>query len=195
MSMEDVTDASAGAAAPERRMRRILGHLVSLNGMHGVIACEMDATEPGDYWSVGNLITVVHDGARLVGQVCDITTTDQRWHAEAQNTTLVKIELSGEVVDVAPGKPVFHRGIRSFPTLGAVAHRIRAADLRAIFAVNSGNAVEIGTLTQNSTIASTVSVDELVSRHFAIVGSTGVARPPRSRCWSSSACARSRACG
>jgi DNA helicase HerA-like ATPase len=176
MNLEDAAETVAQSAGPERRARRVIGHLVSLNGMQGVIACEMNTLEAGDYWSVGNLISVVHDGARLVGQVSDIATVDQRWRADAANHTLVRIELTGEIVDEAPGKPVFYRGIRSFPTLGAVAHRIRAADLRAIFAVHKEKVVEVGTLTQNATIQATVSVDELTNRHFAIVGSTGVGK-------------------
>jgi DNA helicase HerA-like ATPase len=174
MKFEDAAETSA--LAPERRARRVIGHLVSLNGMHGVIACDMSGMEAGDYWSVGNLISVVHDGARLVGSVCDIATTDLRWNADGGNTALVKIELTGEIVDEAPGKPVFYRGIRSFPTLGCIAHRIRAADLRAIFAVHNANVVEVGTLTQNQTIQATVSVEELTRRHFAVVGSTGVGK-------------------
>ena len=171
---EDV--AQTPAPGSERRARRILGHLISLNGMHGVIACEMNGSEPGDYWSVGNLISVVHDGARLVGQVCDINTAEQCWRVDGVNTALVKIELTGEIVDEAPGKPVFYRGIRSFPTLGAIAHRIRAGDLRAIFSVEGAKIVEVGTLTQNPTIPAVVSVEELTRRHFAIVGSTGVGK-------------------
>jgi uncharacterized protein len=176
MKLDDVADSAGTTAGGERRARRVIGHLVSLNGMHGVIACEMSGNEPGDYWSVGNLISVVHEGARLVGQVADITTTDQRWNSEGVNIALVRIELTGEIIDESPGKPVFYRGIRSFPTLGAVAHRIRAADLRAIFAVHNANVVEVGTLTQNATIQATVSVEELTRRHFAIVGSTGVGK-------------------
>jgi DNA helicase HerA-like ATPase len=176
MKLEDAAETVGQGAGPERRARRVIGHLVSLNGMQGVIACEMNTMEAGDYWSVGNLISVVHDGVRLVGQVSDIATVDQRWRADAANHTLVRIELTGEIVDEAPGKPVFFRGVRSFPTLGAIAHRIRAADLRAIFAVHKENVVEVGTLTQNATIQATVSVEELTNRHFAIVGSTGVGK-------------------
>src|SRR5947208_11281607 len=104
MKVEDTIDTPAGSA--ERRTRRVLGNLVSLNGMHGVIACNMSGLEAGEYWSVGNLISVVHDGARLVGQVSDMTTSDQRWRSDDVNTALVKIELSGEIYDEAPGKPV-----------------------------------------------------------------------------------------
>ena len=89
---------------------------------------------------------------------------------------MIKIELSGEIIDEAPGKPVFHRGIHSFPTLGSIAHRIRAADLRAIYSIRGAEGIEIGRLTQNETIPATVNVKELVTRHFAVVGSTGVGK-------------------
>ena len=72
--------------------------------MHGVIACDMQTEEGGDYWSVGNLISVVHEASRLVGVVCELMTADQRWNADGVNQTLVKIELSGEIIDEAAGQ-------------------------------------------------------------------------------------------
>jgi DNA helicase HerA-like ATPase len=176
MKLETALEAASGLPNQERRARRALGHLVSLNGMHGVIACEMTGDASGDYWSVGNLISVVHESSRLVGVVCELETSDRQWRVDGTNLTLVKIELSGEIIDEAPGKPVFFRGIRSFPILGAIAHRIRAADLRAIFTIRGVVGVEIGHLTQNPSIQAMVSVEEMTKRHFAIVGSTGVGK-------------------
>jgi hypothetical protein len=103
-------------------------------------------------------------------------TSDQRWNSEGTNLTLVKIELSGEVVDDPSGKPVFYRGISSFPNLGAPAHRIRAKDLSAIYTIRGVEGAEIGTLTQNPSIIATVNIPELTKRHFAVVGSTGVGK-------------------
>jgi hypothetical protein len=174
--METTSDTASFVAPPERRVRRILGHLVALNGIHGVIACPMTIEAGAEYWSVGNLISVVHDASRLVGVVCELETAGRTWDPEGTNLTLVKIELNGEIIDEAPGKPVFYRGIRSFPTLGAMAHRMRAGDLRAIYSIRGVAGVEIGRLTQNPTIPAVVSVEELIKRHFAVVGSTGVGK-------------------
>jgi hypothetical protein len=88
----------------------------------------------------------------------------------------VKVELSGEVLDGDDGAPQFLRGIRSYPALGAVVHRIRADDLKAIYAFRGVDGVEIGKLTQNANLSAAVSVDELVARHFAVIGSTGVGK-------------------
>ena len=127
-------------------------------------------------WSVGSLISVVHEASRLVGVVCELKAPSLNWSTEGVNHPLVKIELSGEIIDEEPGKPVFFRGIRSFPALGAIAHRIRASDLAAIYQIRGEEGVEIGRLTQNPSIAATVSLRELTKRHFAVLGSTGVGK-------------------
>jgi hypothetical protein len=179
MKLDTMPETGSVPAVPDRRDSsgpRILGYLVSLNGLHGVIACQMTAEASAEHWSVGNLISVVHATSRVVGVVCELMTSDQRWNSEGVNLTLVKIELSGEVVDEAPGKPVFHRGVSSFPNLGAIAHRIRADDLAAIYTIRGAEGAEIGSLTQNSSITDTVNITELTKRHFAVVGSTGVGK-------------------
>jgi uncharacterized protein len=108
--------------------------------------------------------------------VCQLETSNSKWQEGETNLVMIKIELSGEIIDEAPGKPIFHRGIHSFPRLGSIAHRIRAADLRAIYSIRGVEGIEIGRLTQNETIPATANVRELVSRHFAVVGSTGVGK-------------------
>jgi DNA helicase HerA-like ATPase len=160
----------------EPSIPRELGRLISLNGTQGTIACPLLEADGGDHWSVGHLITLVHDTSRLVGVVCDLATADRRWSQSEPNVSYVNIELSGEIVDNESAEPVFYRGIRSYPALGAVAHRIRSDDLRAIYSFRGVQAVEIGRLTQNEGIPASVSVDELVSRHFAVIGSTGVGK-------------------
>ena len=98
MRYDDVV-AKAGAPPVERRAKRSLGHLVSLNGMHGVIACDMQGSEPGDYWSVGNLISVVHDRRASGRPGRRNSLADQRWKRTRRNIALVKIELTGEILD------------------------------------------------------------------------------------------------
>ena len=169
---------SAGKAPPfERRetpQRRIIGHLVSLNGTQGVIHCRLERGE--EDWSVGHLITVASRTSRMVGVVCEIATSDGQWSETGVNTARVAIELNGEVVDDPNGAPIFHRGVRSFPSLGAVTHRIRADDLRAIYSFHGREAVEIGKLSQNQTIPAEIDIGELIGRHFAVLGSTGVGK-------------------
>ena len=120
----------------ETPQRRIIGHLVSLNGTQGVIHCRLERGE--EDWSVGHLITVASRTSRMVGVVCEIATSDGQWSETGVNTARVAIELNGEVVDDPNGAPIFHRGVRSFPSLGAVTHRIPAPTIFAPSTVFTG---------------------------------------------------------
>jgi uncharacterized protein len=153
---------------------RVIGRLVALNGTQGVLSCPLKLDE-GE-WSVGHLITIAHPAARLVGTVCDVATHDGRWSEDEANAARVTIEVNGEIVDDPNGAPYFHRGVRSFPSLGALAHRIRADDLRAIYTFRGRQGVEIGRLSQNQDIPAEIDVGELMRRHFAVLGSTGVGK-------------------
>jgi DNA helicase HerA-like ATPase len=170
--------ASARKGSPVERREipppRVIGHLVSLNGIRGVIHCRLETGE--EDWSVGHLITVANRTSRMIGVVYEIGTSDGQWTESGVNTARVTIELNGEVVDDAAGAPVFHRGVRSFPSLGAPAHRIRADDLRAIYSFQGRQGVQIGKLSQNDTIPADIDVNELIGRHFAVLGSTGVGK-------------------
>ncbi len=168
----------AGVADPHDRRAtpsaRVIGYLVSLNGTQGVIDCRL---EPGgEEWSVGHLITVVHGSSRLVGVVCEVSTIDGRWAQTGVNNARVTIELNGEIIDQAGGEPIFHRGIHSHPPLGSTARRIRAEDLRAIYAFRGRQAVQIGRLSQNNAVSADIDISELVARHFAVLGSSGVGK-------------------
>ena len=153
---------------------RVIGHLAALNGTQGVISCPLKLDE--EEWSVGHLITIAHRSARLVGTVCDVATDDGRWSENETNAGRVTIEWNGEIAADPDGAPFFHRGVRSFPSLGAPAHRIRADDLRAIYTFRGRQGVEIGRLSQNEDIPAEIDVGELIRRHFAVLGSTGVGK-------------------
>src|SRR5271156_754274 len=153
---------------------RIIGRLAALNGTQGVISCPLKLNE--EEWSVGHLITIAHRSARLVGTVCDVATDDGRWSENETNAGRVTIEWNGEIAADPDGTPFFHRGVRSFPSLGAPAHRIRADDLRAIYTFRGRQGVEIGRLSQNEDIPAEIDVGELIRRHFCVLGSTGVGK-------------------
>jgi uncharacterized protein len=172
------TEQAGGKGLPfeqrEAEPTRVIGRLVALNGTQGVLSCPLKLDE-GE-WSVGHLITIAHRTARLVGTVCEVATHDGRWSDDEANAARVTIEVNGEIIDDPNGAPYFHRGVRSFPSLGAPAHRIRADDLRAIYTFRGRQGVEIGRLSQNEDIPAEIDVGELMRRHFAVLGSTGVGK-------------------
>lgn len=182
MFRESNTDPEQQAEAPSgdtrRRRNRSEGYVIECDGTCAVIAATMppdDSLTP-DYWAVGSLITIRSGDVRTVGMLFKLEAPSQHWIKHEPNQVNVHVELIGEIRDNNEGKPVFLGGISAYPYLGAIAHQIRNADLHAIFANTDTSATQIGELSQNHQVPAMLSVDQLISRHFAVVGTTGVGK-------------------
>ncbi|MBV9290555.1 MAG: ATP-binding protein [Hyphomicrobiales bacterium] len=145
-----------------------------MSATQALVDCVLDPA--GEAWSVGHLITVSHRDLRMVGVVVQVETLSGRWSDGEPNGARLVCELTGEIEDSAAGNPVFYRGIRSYPSLGAIVHRIRADDLKAIYSCRGKAGFEIGRLSQNDGITAQVDIRALIARHFAVLGSTGVGK-------------------
>lgn len=174
---------SGDAGDQERRdgMRpgnRMLGRVVACNGSRATIAAvaEDGGTDLTELWSVGRLISISVGKNRVVALAYSMQTEGKDWGEGADNQFLIEVELLGEVFVQEDGKEVFSTGISRYPYLGAIAHRIRAADLLRIYDTRLGDTAVVGKLTQDETIDATIHIPSMLSKHFAVVGSTGVGK-------------------
>lgn len=88
--------------------------------------------------------------------------TDRRW---------IKIELIGEIVG---GE--FERGISEYPNTGNEVHIVTDSDLSRIFGRKLEDHFEIGTLSSSDGIKVSLDLNKFVTRHSAILGSTGAGK-------------------
>jgi hypothetical protein len=156
-----------------------MGHVVQCDGAHAIIAAQADHDDGSvkALWSVGKMVSINLQTTRTVGLVYAINKTDRQWTLDSRNSIEVSVELIGEVRDDPNnGKPIFDRGITNYPFIGAIAHRIRARDLAAVYDLAGRRSVTIGQLSQDETIAACIAIDETLNRHFAVVGTTGVGK-------------------
>lgn len=168
---------------PERRSvfqtpERILGRVVACDGSRATIASAIDGAgfQSPDAWTIGRLISINLGTTRIVGLVYEMRALKDEWSEAGANPVHVQVELLGEVAEL-PGKaPRFKSGISAYPTVGAPAHRIRSEDLTLVHDLGAREAVEIGHLTQDDAIPATVCIGDMLSRHFAILGTTGVGK-------------------
>ncbi len=163
---------------PGNSAHRRLGHVVSCSGSRATIATSHDHENPAenDLWTVGKLISIEAGSNRIVALVYSIHTKDGSWHENGDNLILVEVELLGEVRLSAFGRAKFSTGISSYPHAGALVHRIRSSDLAAVYAIENGNQAIIGKLSQDRGMDAAISIDKLLARHFAVVGTTGVGK-------------------
>lgn len=156
---------------------RATGIVIECNGTEATISTVAGKTEASDaYWAVGQLISIQVGKNRVVGLLHKVEYDAEAWDEEAENPITLRVELSGEVRHDEKRGMVFSGGITQYPYIGAEAHRIRKKDLTTIYRASDESAVTIGALSQAADIPAVVSVDALLSRHFAVVGTTGTGK-------------------
>ncbi|MFD1743899.1 ATP-binding protein [Rhizobium helianthi] len=174
---------SASAGEQDRRDglhpgNRLLGRVVACSGSRATIAAiaERGSTEISELWSVGRLISISVGKNRVVALTCSMAIAGNTWGDNRDNEFHIEVELLGEVRVAEDGREEFTGGISTYPYLGAIAHRIRSADLVRIYDTGKADTCVVGKLTQDETIDAAIHIPSMLSKHFAIVGSTGVGK-------------------
>jgi hypothetical protein len=92
----------------------------------------------------------------------------------AGQSILAEIDFVGEG-DESPDGTLFrfHRGIGGFPRPGDLVAAVCHDDLVALFGARGRPHIEIGTVYPTSDIRAALFIDPLLSKHFALLGSTG----------------------
>lgn len=86
-----------------------------------------------------------------------------------KNTSWINIVLAGEQI----GKR-FERGVTQYPTTGDKVHLVTVNDLDIIYGgYEDSNSIKVGSISVSESLEAKIDLDKLVSRHCAIVGSTG----------------------
>lgn len=90
-------------------------------------------------------------------------------YSELANQQWLTMSLIGEQV----GKR-FTRGVSQSPTVGDSVHLVTISDLRFIYSdYNNQSSINIGNISISESLEAYLDLDKLVSRHFAVLGSTG----------------------
>ena len=111
-------------------------------------------------------------GDRPLGMVSDVAADT----ADAGRHAVARLDLMGRMACDPAGADVFHRGVAHYPTIGDTATLITKAGLRAVYGPSSARTIEVGHLHHDPDIAARIDVDGMLTKHFAVLGSTGVGK-------------------
>jgi len=89
---------------------------------------------------------------------------------------IARLDLIGELSAGEAGAPRFQRGVTEYPNIGDSAFMLTETELRVVYGGADNDRAHIGNLQQNPNIHVHIDIDNLVSRHFAILGATGVGK-------------------
>ncbi len=126
-----------------------IGSILTVNTRHSVVLClttAMSMPQPDA------------DGENLSGRI-------------------IGVELVGELAKDEHGNlHSFQRGVSTYPKLADSVHAASADILRRAYQYDHDATVEVGVIHQDTSIPAAVKVDDLLGKHFAIVGSTGTGK-------------------
>lgn len=118
---------------------------------------------PCGYADLYGIVTRVGAGAAPQNEL-DATPFGNRW---------IQVELVGQGLH---GEQ-FERGIGQYPAIGDVAHVVTESDLGALYAPGDRRGyISIGRVASSEAIPCYVDVNKLVTRHSAVLGSTGAGK-------------------
>jgi DNA helicase HerA-like ATPase len=155
-----------------------LGHVHSVRGSQasfGLLNTGLNRQDDRGI-TVGNFVKVQTGKALLVGVITDVSVqtsaliTDQGYHGTAN------VDLIGEITARPSGGAQFRRGVTDYPTIGNAVAPLSNAELRVVFDSSSAKSIRIGHSAQDSSIVTCVDVDEMLNKHFAVLGTTGVGK-------------------
>ncbi len=84
----------------------------------------------------------------------------------------LEIQLIGESF----GSGEFQRGISVYPTIEDEVHIVTDDDLSVIYATSNPSAIKVGSLASSEGLSAFLDIDKLLTRHAAILGSTGAGK-------------------
>lgn len=120
---------------------------------------------------VGSFVRIPQGYQDLFGIVYEVGATarpTQVVQANDETGRWMKVQLVGEAVG-----STFERGISQFPNIGDAVHLAVEEDLWRVYGVRGRGYVPIGSLSSAESIPARIALNELVTRHSAILGSTG----------------------
>jgi DNA helicase HerA-like ATPase len=161
---------AAAAAPPEAgpigRVHAVSGSKASI-GLLGA-----DGLHRG-HATVGKFVKIHTGHARLIGVITDLSV--EVASREPGFCGTARVDLTGEISD-RTGTMRFRRGVTDYPTIGDEVTPLTSAELRLVFDSPGAKVMKIGQLLQDSSISVGVDIDELLSNHFAVLGTTGVGK-------------------
>lgn len=120
---------------------------------------------------VGTFVRIPVGFASVYGVVSTVGSSERPEEDVSSELALrtLEVHLVGEAL---PGS-TFQRGLSEYPTLDDEVHVVSDDDLALIYGLKSSSQITIGTHSASESLPARLDLDRLITRHAAIVGSTG----------------------
>jgi uncharacterized protein len=153
------------------------GHVMSVSGSRVSVMMPSAPSDPQALRAtVGKYLGIRVGTLVQVGVVTNVSLEAHPAPRDQDFISAAQIDLIGEIHGHGTASARFSRGVTDYPTIGDTVVPIGVEELRLIFNISGAGVIEAGALQQNSELAAYVNVNDMLSKHFAILGTTGVGK-------------------
>jgi DNA helicase HerA-like ATPase len=158
-----------------------IGRIVSVTGSKAIVLLDgggdMRNRSPETRPEMGTLLAIetARTTALAIVSALSVPVPSQR-DGEGE-VWIAELGLVGELAGAHSGSEYsFNRGVTAYPALGDRVRLAQRGELEATFCGDPSAMVRVGSIRQDSSIPAMVRVDELLGKHFAILGTTGTGK-------------------
>ncbi|MCB1435232.1 MAG: DUF87 domain-containing protein, partial [Alphaproteobacteria bacterium] len=174
------SQAPQDAAARPDALERV-GRIVAVTGAHAVILIDAEdsSTQAGQQKSpeIGTLLKVDTLKSISLCMVSALSSPMPSHSKDDKELRIIEVEFIGELPKDERGMAMgFRRGISCYPSLGDIVFRANKHELEKAYACDADTAIRVGHITQDSGIPAMIKIDEMLGKHFAILGTTGTGK-------------------
>ena len=158
-----------------------VGRIVAVTGGNAVVLLDTHAdtptADPMKSPEIGTLLKVEGETSTALALVSALSAPMPSQVDVEQEVRIVEVEFIGELPKDENGRPThFRRGISHYPGLGEIVFRATQLELAMAYACDDKTSIRIGCIQQDRSIPAMVKIDELLGKHFAVLGTTGTGK-------------------
>ena len=170
------TSTVAPAPAPSPG-RQTIGRVLGINGSQATIGLLPAPTGSDDSRATVGKFLSIHSGTSLlIGMITDVSVDVPVAARDGGFYATAKLDLMGEIMRDGARGSRFQRGVANYPVIGDGAALMTNAELRVIYEMAGSGSINVGNLQQDPSIGGFINGTEMVGKHFAMLGTTGVGK-------------------
>jgi uncharacterized protein len=157
-----------------------MGRIVAVTGAHAIILLDAQdgvLTSQPKGAEIGTLMKVDTPLAVTLALVSALSSPAPSHGSGERELRIVEVEFIGELPKGPNGQvKSFRRGVSSYPSLGDPVYRATRLELSMAYACDAEAGIRVGYIQQDPSIPAMVKIDEMLGKHFAILGTTGTGK-------------------
>jgi hypothetical protein len=172
-----------GTEAVNRATDQSIGRIVSVTGSKAIVLLdgglpqsEKRTRGPIVRPEMGTLLAIDTTNTVVLAIVSALSVPVPAQREGDTEIWIAELGLVGELWRRDNGPASFNRGVTVYPSLGDRTRVASKHELEIAFCGDISNSVRVGAIKQDSSIPAMIRVDDLLGKHFAILGTTGTGK-------------------